>query len=198
MRKRAIIWSALFAAELLAVLFRMNISRYYSDLTARLVFGSLLAAVGGIFQFGIAGLGITIVAIVRKERFSDHGLTLKHLLPAIALSALCCVPDLLYNLFAGNVHTWLPFSAVQTTAEAIESGFPENALAMLLTALFWGFFEGFNYVVIFDKIGERYPSKNRLWDWGADPVYLPDHDPAVQKSDLVDPRLPQGHSGEIF
>ena len=31
-----------------------------------------------------------------------------------------------------------------------------------------------------------------------DPVYLPDHDPTVQKSDLVDPRLPQGHSGEIF
>ena len=122
---------------------------------------------GGIFQFGIAGLGITIVAIVRKERFSDHGLTRKHLLPAIALSALCCVPDLLYNLFAGNVHTWLPFSDVQTTAEALESGFPENALAMLLTALFWGFFEGFNYVVISDKIGECYPSKNRLWDWGA-------------------------------
>lgn len=122
---------------------------------------------GGIFQFGIAGLGITIVAIVRKERFSDHGLTRKHLLPAIALSALCCVPDLMYNLFAGNVHTWLPFSDVQTTAEALESGFPENALAMLLTALFWGFFEGFNYVVISDKIGECYPSQNRLWDWGA-------------------------------
>ena len=31
----------------------------------------------------------------------------------IALSALCCVPDHLYNLFAGNVHTWLPFSAVR-------------------------------------------------------------------------------------
>lgn len=43
MRKRAIIWSALFAAELLKVLFRMSIGRYYSDLTARLVFGSLLA-----------------------------------------------------------------------------------------------------------------------------------------------------------
>lgn len=48
MRKRAIIWSVLFAAERLAVRFHMNISRYYSDLTARLVFGSLLAAVGGI------------------------------------------------------------------------------------------------------------------------------------------------------
>ena len=51
MRKRAIIWSALFAAELLAVLFHMNISRYYSDLTERLVFGNLLAAVGGIGLF---------------------------------------------------------------------------------------------------------------------------------------------------
>ena len=51
MRKRAIIWSALFAAELLAVLFHMNISRYYSDLTARLVFGSLLATVDGIGLF---------------------------------------------------------------------------------------------------------------------------------------------------
>ena len=38
---------------------------------------------------------------------------------------------------------------------------------MLLTALFWGFFEGFNYVVISDKIGERYPAQNMLWDWGA-------------------------------
>ena len=37
---------------------------------------------GGIFQFGIAGLGITIVAIVRKERFSDHGLPV----------SICCPP----------------------------------------------------------------------------------------------------------
>ena len=40
-----------------------------------------------------------------------------------------------------------------------------------------------------------------LWNgmcWGADPVHLHDHDPAVQKSGLVDPRLPQGHSGEVF
>ena len=51
MRKRAIIWSALFAADLFAVLFHMNISRYYSDLTERLVFGNLLAAVGGIGLF---------------------------------------------------------------------------------------------------------------------------------------------------
>ena len=30
-----------------------------------------------------------------------------------------------------------------------------------------GFFVGFNYVVISDKISERFPSKSRFWDWGA-------------------------------
>jgi hypothetical protein len=38
---------------------------------------------------------------------------------------------------------------------------------MLITAIAWGFFEGFNYVVISDKINKRYPSKNKLLDWGA-------------------------------
>lgn len=46
--KKSYYLECLVWAELLAVLFHMNISRYYSDLKARLVFGSLLAAVGGI------------------------------------------------------------------------------------------------------------------------------------------------------
>ena len=37
----------------------------------------------------------------------------------IALSALCCVPDHLYNLFAGKVHTWFPFSAVPTSSASV-------------------------------------------------------------------------------
>lgn len=80
---------------------------------------------------------------------------------------LCCIPDFIYNYFAGNVHSWFPFSDVNTTAEVIESGFPYNVLGMIITAVCWGFFEGFNYVVICDKISERYPSKSKLWDWGA-------------------------------
>jgi hypothetical protein len=123
--------------------------------------------IGGLFQFGLAGLGITIVSIFRKESFLIHGLTLKNALPAILLSALCCVPDFIHNIIIGNVHAWLPFYDVNTTAEVLSSGFPANVLGMLITAVCWGFFEGFNYVVISDKISERYPSKNKLWDWGA-------------------------------
>ena len=37
----------------------------------------------------------------------------------------------------------------------------------LIIAICWGFFEGFNYVVISDKISQRFPSNNQFWDWGA-------------------------------
>lgn len=123
--------------------------------------------VGGVFQFGLAGLGITIVTIMRKDSFFKHGLILEKIVPTILLSAVCCIPEFLYYYLSGDMHAWFPFSEVNTTAEVVASGFPSNVLGMLITLICWGFFEGFNYVVISDKINERYPSKYRFWDWGA-------------------------------
>lgn len=122
---------------------------------------------GGLFQFGLAGLGISVVSIMRKESFFSYGLHSKKLVLTLVLSALCCIPDFVYNLIAGNVHAWFPFSDVNFTYEVVRSSFPLNIVGMLIIAICWGFFEGFNYVVIADKISERYPSKNRFWDWGA-------------------------------
>ena len=48
MRKRLVLWTALFAAGLLMVLCRMEISRFVSDLTALLVGGGILASVSGV------------------------------------------------------------------------------------------------------------------------------------------------------
>ena len=123
--------------------------------------------VGGLFQFGLAGLGISIVSIIRKESFFAYGLHSKKLVLTFVLSVLCCVPDFIYNLVVGNVHTWFPFSDVNFTDEVLKSSFPINIVGMLIIAICWGFFEGFNYVVISDKISERFPSRNRYWDWGA-------------------------------
>lgn len=123
--------------------------------------------VGVIFQFGLAGFGITIVSILRRESFLDYGLRKEKLLQTIVLSILCCVPDFVYRFFAGDTHQWFPFWDVNTTREVIASGFPYNVLGMLVTAVCWGFFEGFNYVVICKKINERYPSANKWLDWGA-------------------------------
>lgn len=123
--------------------------------------------VGGIFQFGLAGLGITIVTLLRRENFRQHGLTVKKLPITLLLSAACCLPDFIYQFVTGRVQPWLPFANVNTTYEVLASGFPSNVLGMLITAICWGFFEGFNYVVIADKINERFPSRHPLLDWGA-------------------------------
>lgn len=118
-------------------------------------------------QFGTAGLGASIVCLIRKEKFSKFGLNTKNLLPSLILSLACCVPEFIYYLVNGMVHGWCPFRSVNTTAEVLNSAFPNNVLGMLITAVCWGFFEGFNYVIIRDKISEMYPSKYRFFDWGA-------------------------------
>ena len=43
-------------------------------------------------QFAVAGLGISIVCLIRKQRFREFGLNTKKLIPALLLSLLCCVP----------------------------------------------------------------------------------------------------------
>lgn len=123
--------------------------------------------VGVLFQFGLAGLGITVVSIIRKESFFAYGLRKEKLLLTCVLSLLCCAPEFIYGCFVGNKHAWFPFWDVNFTPEVISKGFPSNVLAMLIIAICWGFFEGFNYVVICDKLSERFPSNNKFWDWGA-------------------------------
>ena len=45
--KETIVWSVLFVLGLVMVLFRMDISRYLSDITALLVTGSILSVFSG-------------------------------------------------------------------------------------------------------------------------------------------------------
>lgn len=45
--KRLIIWILAFAAGLIMLLFRMNISRYMADLTTLMIAGTVLSILGG-------------------------------------------------------------------------------------------------------------------------------------------------------
>ncbi|MCX4352302.1 MAG: hypothetical protein OSJ60_11765 [Lachnospiraceae bacterium] len=151
----------------LAIFMFLNnkMKNFADDSSINIVFRVLVIGVGA--QFGLAGLGITIVCILRKEKFQSFGLNTKNLLPALFLSLACCIPDFIYCVSSRNVHAWCPFWDVNTTPEVLKSGFPANVLGMLITAVCWGFFEGFNYVVIRDKLSELYPSRYKFLDWGA-------------------------------
>jgi len=121
----------------------------------------------GAFQFGIAGLGITLVALFRKESFLKHGLKKTNLLKAVVLSFLCFIPHLIFMIVTKEASSYLPFQEVMTTKDVLASGFITSVIGMVFTALIWGFFEGFNYVFICDKINILLPTKNKYLDWGA-------------------------------
>jgi len=115
--------------------------------------------IGFFAEFGLAGMGLCIVCLIRKEPFGKFGLNSNRLLPCLFLSLLCCVPECLFYLFSTEVYGWFPFIGVKLSYEALHTAFPSGLLAYLQIALFWGFFEGFNYVVVFDKLDELFPSR---------------------------------------
>lgn len=117
-------------------------------------------------QFGVAGLGITIVCLLRKESFTSFGLTRRNIFRAILGTIICFVPYICYILLSGQFHGYQPFS-ILIAEDVIAKGFPISIIGMALIIVVWGFFEGFNYVVICEKINQRYPSQNQWLDYGA-------------------------------
>ncbi len=117
-------------------------------------------------QFGVAGLGIVIVMILRKEGFYQFGLIKKNTIKSILATIFCFIPSIIYTFISGNFNGYRPMS-ISITNDVFHSGFPINILGLVLIFLVWGFFEGFNYVVIADKINKRYPSKNNWLNYGA-------------------------------
>ncbi|MBR4081162.1 MAG: hypothetical protein IKK21_05205 [Clostridia bacterium] len=118
-------------------------------------------------QFGVAGLGITIVCVMRKEKFTQFGLVKKNTGKAIAGTIACFVPSVCCTILSGRFNGYRPFGSVMLTDEVMASGVLTAIPGMALIVIMWGFFEGFNYAVISEKINSRYPSKNQWLDYGA-------------------------------
>ena len=127
----------------------------------------LRVLLSALFQYGVAGLGITIVSVLRKEYFFSYGLKTKGMFLSILFSVLCFVPNIIFSYTLGKSNSYLPFQTVLTTKEVLASGFPINVIGVLITATAWGFFEGFNYVVISEKINRRYPTNSKWLNLGA-------------------------------
>ena len=118
-------------------------------------------------QFCVAGLGTSVVMIRKKESCKQYGLLAKHFLPTLIQTATICLPLLLFLISRGQIHSYLPFQSILIAKEILTSPFPTNVLGFLFTALVLGFWEGFNYVVIANKINCRYPSHQTWLDYGA-------------------------------
>lgn len=117
-------------------------------------------------QFGVAGLGITIVCILRKESFTSFGLIRKNIFKSIIWTIISFLPYICYIFMSGQFDGYRPFR-ITITNEIIANDPLFSILGMSVVVLVWGFFEGFNYVVICDKINKRYPTTGEWLDYGA-------------------------------
>jgi hypothetical protein len=120
-----------------------------------------------LIQFGLAGFGCVIVMLYRKEHFRDYGLVKSGFLRTVLLSAVVCIPAIIFMLVNNEVNSYLPLQGCLLTREFLACSFPDSVLGYALTILVWGFFEGFNYIVISKKINERYPGNSRYINYGA-------------------------------
>ncbi|WP_150272799.1 hypothetical protein [Paenibacillus tepidiphilus] len=159
-----IIITATFVALGIYSGFQGELNTFAKDQDASVLLRTLVSA---LTQFAVAGLGITLVAIIRKESFISFGLRSKGIVASVLLSLLCFVPYIAFTVATEEGVTYQPFQSVWITEDILADGFLVNVLGMVLVAGAWGFFEGFNYVVISDKINRRYPSPNRWLNWGA-------------------------------
>jgi len=123
--------------------------------------------VSAALQFGVAGLGISVVCLIRRESFFDFGLKKENLLKSVLGTIASFVPLIAYIFASGQFDGYKPLSSVTISNKLAENGIYVQILGMLIIAVVWGFFEGFNYVVVSEKISQRYPSKYRWFDWGA-------------------------------
>lgn len=118
-------------------------------------------------QFGLAGLGSMIVFIYRKESLYTYGITKRNLCKTIILSALVCIPSLVFMGLNGEIQGYFPLQGCIFTGLFLESNLFNAVFGYGIIVIIWGVMEGFNYVVISKKINDRYPHKNCLLNWGA-------------------------------
>ena len=117
-------------------------------------------------EFGIAGLGITIVSLLRKESFVSFGLKKENTLKTIFGTVLCFLPYIIFVFASGQFEGYEPLS-IMVTPDLHKSGIFASIIGTLIIAIVWGFFEGFNYAVICEKVNRRYPVNKRFFDWGS-------------------------------
>ena len=145
--------SGVVIAAYLAVMGGMSQSGSSGGGSGEVSGGSLLlqTLLGALTEYGVFGLGITIVCAVRRESFRSFGLKWEKLGVTVLLSALACAPAFVSMLFRNEVHSYLPYQTVNFTKQVLEAGFPVSLVGMVIIAASWGFFEGFSYVVIAER-----------------------------------------------
>ena len=160
------LWIIALASMVVYILYAVigsNLSSFFKDSSIS-VWPRLL--VSAAMEYGIAGLGITLVCLFRRESFASYGLKKENAFKAIAGAVISFLPLIIFQIVSGQFEGYEPLS-VMVTPDLHKAGIISTVIGTLIIGLVWGFFEGFNYAVIAEVISRRYPTEHKLFDWGV-------------------------------
>lgn len=112
-------------------------------------------------HFCQAGAAFVILMIIRREKFSEFGLSKHNLLPCIARSSLVLLVYESILFIRGYWRLFYPFKVLSVSEELIStSPFFITIIGAVLFTIVCGFFESFNYIYIVKKLDQLFPVKN--------------------------------------
>ena len=122
--------------------------------------GVFLAA---LYQFVIEGLAPLTLMWLRRERFSDYGLTRQNLGLSLGFGlVLSVIYDLALSWNAGAL-LWIPFRRQPAARMSLAVGFPLALSGLAITVLVWGFLEGFFGIYFAKKVNLSLGHSGRGW-----------------------------------
>jgi hypothetical protein len=114
--------------------------------------GLPMAFAAAAFQFLLEGLAPLALMALRREPFSDYGLTRRNLGLSLALGlALAVLYDLALSWHAGALF-WIPLRRQPAVSISLAAGIPFGLAGLGATVLDWGFLEGFFGVYFARKV----------------------------------------------
>jgi hypothetical protein len=115
------------------------------------------------FQFLIEGMAPLALMAWRRESFSCYGLIRPNLGLSLGLGlVLAVVYDLGLSWHAGTL-LWIPLRNQPAVRMSLAAGFPLSLVGLAITALTWGFLEGFFGVYFARKIHLALGHSGRGW-----------------------------------
>jgi hypothetical protein len=115
------------------------------------------------YQFTFEGVAPLAIMAMRRECFSDYGLTRRNVCRSVALGlVLAGMYDLAMSWHAGAL-LWIPMRRQPAVRMSLAVGFPQCLAGLVITVLAWGFFEGFFGVFFAKKVNLTFGHSGYGW-----------------------------------
>lgn len=115
------------------------------------------------YQFTFEGVAPLVIMAIRRERFSDYGLTRRNAGRSVALGLILAGIYDLSMSWRARALLWIPLRRQPAVRMSLAAGFPQCLAGLAVTVMAWGFFESFFGVFFARKFNQAVGHSGTGW-----------------------------------